>query len=142
MKENKSTKKNKNMKRKKLLLAISILIVVFIIILTIIYMNSEKYEKNKMEKLVRKWSKEYYTTKLTDIASEYLIDRANKGEEITINLDALKKFGKDITVIKNSKTDKVCDEINSYAIIKIEKNTKDIKKDYKIEKVVLDCFEK
>ena len=94
-----------------------------------------------MEKLVSKWAEEYYVEEFANMASGYIKDKTSIGESISINLDALKKFGKDITIIKNSENGKKCDDINSYVSIKVNRQAKDISKEYQIEKVVLDCFE-
>lgn len=137
---NKKSKKYKMTKRTWTILTI-LIIVIGLIVLGIVYINSERYQKNKMEKLVSKWAEEYYTDELVNVASGYINTKTQNDESITINLDALKSFGKDIEKIKNNKTGKQCDDIDSYVSIKVDKDAKDISKDYEIEKVVLDCFE-
>jgi len=144
IKKNKTNKKSKKYKMSKktwIILTVVVLIVITIATCSIIYLNSEKYQKNKMEKLVSKWAEEYYLEELVNIAPEYVKAKANEGENITINLNALESVDKDISEIKNKKNNDTCDDINSYVIIKVEKNAKDITKDYKIEKVILDCFD-
>lgn len=140
-KMNKRSKKYKMSKRTWIILAVFIVVIIGVITVCLANKNSEKYQKNKMEKLVSKWAEEYYTEELVDIASGYIKLKASKGESISINLDSLKNFGKDIEIIKNKKTGKTCDDINTYVSIKVDKNAKDISKDYEIEEVVLDCFE-
>ena len=138
--KNKSKKKYKMSKRTRIVLALAIFVIIILIVAILKYTNSEKYQKKKMEKLVISWAEEYYEDKLASIASLYIKSKANNNQNITINLDALKKFGKDTDVIKNSKNNRKCDDIDSYVSIKVEKDAKDIKKEYKVEKVVLDCF--
>jgi len=137
---NKKSKKYKMSKKTWIILTISILVVI-LIVFGVIYINSEKYQRNKMEKLVSKWAEEYYTDELVNVAAGYINSKTQNNESIIINLDALKNFGKDIEKIKNNKPGKQCDDIDSYVSIKVDKDAKDISKDYKIEKVVLDCFE-
>lgn len=136
----KKSKKYKMTKRTFIILLLFIVIIT-ILILGLIYLNSEKYEKKKMERLVSDWAEEYYTEELTNIASGYIKTKADRGEEININLDALKNFGKDIEIVKNKKTSMQCDDIGTYVSIKVDKNAKDISKEYKIKEVILDCFE-
>ena len=70
-----------------------------------------------------------------------ILNNQLKWENITINIDALKKYGKDTSQIKNTKKNKQCNDIESYVSIKIKKDAKNIEKDFILEKVVLDCFE-
>lgn len=142
-KKNRKSKKNKKYKMTKRTFGIFIVFTVgvTVLVLSIIYLNSEKYEKKKMEKTVTNWAEEYYTKELVNIASGYIKTKAGRGENININLDALKNFGKDTKIIENKKTGKKCDDIDTYVAIKVDKNAKDISKDYKVEKVVLNCFE-
>ena len=90
---------------------------------------------------MEKWAEEYYTEQLVKVASGYIKTKAERGESITINIDALKKYGKDTSQIKNTKKNKQCNDIESYVSIKIKKDAKNIEKDFILEKVVLDCFE-
>lgn len=142
-KKNRTIKKSKKykMSKKTFVILAAFLIVITISISGIIYLNSEKYEKKKMEKLVSDWADEYYNKELVSMASGYIKTKVNKEENININLDALKNFGKNIEIVKNKKTGRQCDDIDTYVSIKVDKNAKDISKEYKIEKVVLDCFE-
>ena len=135
----KVNKKYKISKRTGIILIITIIFIVLTI--TIIkYVNSEKYQEKRIGKLVISWAEEYYAEKFTDIAPSYINMKAENGENITINLGTLKKFGKDTSLIKNSKYNRKCDDIDTYVVIKVAKGAKNIKKDYKVEKVVLDCF--
>jgi len=142
-KKNRNVKKNKKYKinKRTFVILLFFCVIITISILSIIYLNSEKYEKKKMEKLVSNWAEEYYNEELVNIASKYIKTRAARGENININLDALKNFGKDIKIVKNKKTGRQCDDIDTYISINVDKNAKDISKEYKIEKVFLDCFE-
>jgi len=142
-KNNRNIKKNKKYKinKRTFVILLFFCVIITISILSIIYLNSEKYEKKKMEKLVSNWAEEYYNEELVNIASKYIKTRAARGENININLDALKNFGKDIKIVKNKKTGRQCDDIDTYISINVDKNAKDISKEYKIEKVFLDCFE-
>ena len=142
-KKNRTVKKNKKYKMTKRtwIILLSIILVVCLAVISVIYLNSEKYEKNKMEKMVGKWAEEYYKEELVNIASGYIKTKTKNDETININLDALKKIGKNIEIVKNSKTNQMCDDVNSYVSIRVDKDAQDISKDYKIEKVVLDCFE-
>ena len=138
--KSKKTKKYKMTNRTWIILSIFSVFIIGLIIFLVTYMTSEKYEKKVLERKLSNWAEEYYTEKLTDVASEYIKDKASNDENVTINLDVLKKFGKDTEIVKNSRTNKQCDDIDSYVVIKVDKDAKDIKKDYKVEKVVLDCF--
>ena len=143
-KKNKTSKKSKKYKMSKktwIILIIFAIIILGLFVFKIVHKDTEKSEKIKMEKLVSKWAEEYYVEEFANMASGYIKDKTSIGESISINLDALKKFGKDITIIKNSENGKKCDDINSYVSIKVNRQAKDISKEYQIEKVVLDCFE-
>ena len=143
-KKNRKNKKNKRFKMSKrtwFILIIFALILIAITTFAIIYLNSEKYQKNKLEKVLSGWAEEYYTEELVKVASGYIKLKTQKGENININLDALKNFGKNTEIVKNKKTGRTCDDIDTYVSIKVDKDAKDISKEYKIEKVVLDCFE-
>ena len=74
-------------------------------------------------------------------ASSYIKEKTEKGENVNINLKALQDFGKNVEIIKNSNTKKECDELGTYVYISVDKDASDIKKDYKVEKVFLDCFD-
>lgn len=142
-KKNRTVKKSKKYKMTKRtwIIFLSLILIICLGIFSVIYLNSEKHEKNKMEKRVSKWAEEYYTEELVNIASGYIKAKTQNNESVYINLDALKNFGKNIEIIKNSKTNQICDDVNSYVSIRVDKDADDISKDYKIEKVVLDCFE-
>ena len=139
----KNTKKKKYKASKRTWIILSIFLLVLICIITgiLMYTNSEKYEKKKGEKTMEKWAKEYYADQLVKVASGYVKTKAERGESITINIDALKKYGKDTAVLKNTKKNKQCNDIESYVAIKVNKNANDISKDFTVEKVVLDCFD-
>lgn len=139
--KNTKKKKYKASKRTWIILSIFLLVLICIITGVLLYTNSEKYEKKKVEKTMEKWAKEYYTEQLVKVASGYIKTKAERGESITINIDALKKYGKDTSQIKNTKKNKQCNDIESYVSIKIKKDAKNIAKDFMLEKVVLDCFE-
>lgn len=142
MKKEKNNKRKKYKMTKKTWIILSIVLVVIGLgISLVIYMNSEIYEKNKLEKTVTNWAEEYYTEFLCNKASSYVKEKAEKGENININLKALKDFGKNVEIIKNTKTKKECDEFGTYVYISVDKDASDIKKEYKIDKVVLDCFD-
>lgn len=142
-KKNRTVKKSKKYKMTKRtwIIFLSLILIICLGIFSVIYLNSEKHEKNRMEKMVSKWAEEYYTEELVNIASGYIKAKTQNNESVYINLDALKNFGKNIEIIKNSKTNQICDDVNSYVSIRVDKDADDISKDYKIEKVVLDCFE-
>ncbi len=139
--KNTKKKKYKASKRTWIILSIFLLVLICIITGVLLYTNSEKYEKKKVEKTMEKWAKEYYTDQLVKVASGYIKTKAERDESITINIDALKKYGKDTSQIKNTKKNKQCNDIESYVSIKIKKDAKNIAKDFILEKVVLDCFE-
>lgn len=139
--KNTKKKKYKASKRTWIILSIFLLVLICIITGVLLYTNSEKYEKKKVEKTMEKWAKEYYTEQLVKVASGYIKTKAERDESITINIDALKKYGKDTSQIKNTKKNKQCNDIESYVSIKIKKDAKNIAKDFILEKVVLDCFE-
>lgn len=139
--KNTKKKKYKASKRTWIILSIFLLVLICIITGVLLYTNSEKYEKKKVEKTMEKWAKEYYTDQLVKVASGYIKTKAERNESITINIDALKKYGKDTSQIKNTKKNKQCNDIESYVSIKIKKDAKNIAKDFILEKVVLDCFE-
>lgn len=142
-KKNRTVKKSKKYKMTKRtwIIFLSLILIICLGIFSVIYLNSEKHEKNRMEKMVSKWAEEYYTEELVNIASGYIKAKTQNNESVYINLDALKNFGKNIEIVKNSKTNQICDDVNSYVSIRVDKDADDISKDYKIEKVVLDCFE-
>lgn len=139
--KNTKKKKYKASKRTWIILSIFLLVLICIITGVLLYTNSEKYEKKKVEKTMEKWAKEYYTDQLVKVASGYIKTKAERDESITINIDALKKYGKDTSELKNTKKNKQCNDIESYVSIKIKKDAKNIAKDFILEKVVLDCFE-
>lgn len=139
--KNKKKKKYKASKRTWIILGTFLVILICFVIGFFAYTNSEKYEKKKIEKKMEKWAEEYYTEQLVKVASGYIKTKAERGESITINIDALKKYGKDTSQIKNTKKNKQCNDIESYVSIKIKKDAKNIEKDFILEKVVLDCFE-
>lgn len=139
--KNTKKKKYKASKRTWIILSIFLLVLICIITGVLLYTNSEKYEKKKVEKTMEKWAKEYYTEQLVKVASGYIKTKAERDESITINIDALKKYGKDTSELKNTKKNKQCNDIESYVSIKIKKDAKNIAKDFILEKVVLDCFE-
>lgn len=142
-KKNRNVKKHKKYKMTKrtFIILFAFIVIIAILILGLIYLNSEKYEKKKMERMVSNWAEDYYNEELIKIASGYIKAKSARGETININLDSLKKYGKNTEIVKNKKTGKQCDDIDTYVSINVDKDAKDIKKDYKIEKVVLDCFE-
>ncbi len=140
MKKTKANSKRYKMTKKAWIIIVLGIFIVGLIVSAFIYINSEKYEKKKLQKTLTDWAEEYYEEKLVSVASGYIKSKAQDGESITINLDALKKFGKNTEIIKNSKNNKQCDDIDTYVSIKVDKNAQDISKDYEVERVILDCF--
>lgn len=138
--KNVKKKKYKATKKTWIILTVFVIAVIGIVTSILVYTNSEKYEKKKVEKTMKNWAEEYYTEKLSKVASGYIKTKAERGESITINIDALKKYGKDTSELKNTKTGMQCNDIDSYVVIKVDENANDISKDYYVQEVVLDCF--
>lgn len=134
-------KKYKASKKTFVILTIFVIVIIGIVASILVYTNSEKYEKKKVENKMKNWAEEYYTEKLSKVASGYIKTKTERGESITINIDALKNYGKDVTELKNTKTGKQCNDIDSYVVIKVSENANDISKDYIVQEVVLDCFD-
>ena len=144
MKKEKNNRKKKKTGKfkisKRTLLICAAIICIVLMLAIVVYLNSEKHQKKKAQKTVLSWAKEIYEEKIADISADYVKYKAENGESILINLQTLKNLGKDTSVIKNKKIDRVCSDVDTYVTIKVDKNAKNIKKDYKVEKVVLDCF--
>lgn len=139
--KNSKRKKYKASKKTWIILTVFAVILVGIIASVVVYTNSESYNKKQVENKMKAWAEEYYTEKLSKVASGYIKTKVERGESITINIDALKNYGKDTSELKNSKTGKQCNDIDTYVVIKVDSNAEDISKDYTVESVVLDCFD-
>ena len=131
-------KEKKNNKKGNRRLVILFIVIVILITFCILIFNSSYIKEKILEKKLAHMAEEYYTEKFIKIAKSYM---AEKGS-ISINLETLKDYGKDISIFKNPKTGKKSTDVGTYVTITIDKDTvKDWSKDYKVEKVVIDCFD-
>lgn len=130
--------KKTNKKGNKKFLVISIVVILVLLISCVLIFNNSYVKEKILERKLSNMAEEYYTEKFIKIAKSYM---AEKGR-ISINLETLKDYGKDTSIFKNTKTGKKSTDVGTYVTITIDKDTvKDWSKDYKVEKVVIDCFD-